>query len=131
MLTLLSGDFSRSLYRLRLKFVQTTRVVSRKYYVLINLSTRTHHRKCAYSLKSLRVLTDVFTCTHKYIYTYILLSKRLCACIEENLPTLVRARVGRLVLGYSRVALRLTDEATHAITHLHLEASISIGRQNK
>ena len=27
MLTLLSGDFSRSLYRLRLKFVQTTRVV--------------------------------------------------------------------------------------------------------
>ena len=30
MLTLLSGDFSRSLYRLRLKFVQTTRVVLQK-----------------------------------------------------------------------------------------------------
>ena len=61
MLTLLSGDFSRSLYRLRLKFVQTTRVVSRKYYVLTNLSTRTHHRKCVHSLTYLRVLTNVFT----------------------------------------------------------------------
>ena len=29
-----------------------------------------------------------FTRTHKCIYTYILLSKRLCACVEENLPTL-------------------------------------------
>ena len=82
MLTLLSGDFSRSLYRLRLKFVQTTRVVSRKYYVLTNLSTRTHHRKCVHSLTYLRVLTN------KCIYTYILLSKRLCVCIEENHPTL-------------------------------------------
>ena len=61
MLTLLSGDFSRSLYRLRLKFVQTTRVVSRKYYVLTNLSTRTYNCICAYSLKYLRVLTNVFT----------------------------------------------------------------------
>ena len=32
----------RSLYKLRLKFVQTTAEVSRKYYVLTNLSTRTH-----------------------------------------------------------------------------------------
>jgi len=61
MLTLLSGDFSRSLYRLRLKFVQTTRVVSRKYYVLTNLSMRTHHRKCVHSPTYLRVLTNVFT----------------------------------------------------------------------
>ena len=75
----------------------------------------------------MRALTEVFTCTHKCIYTYILLHKRLCACIEENLPTLACARVGRLVLGYSRVALRLTDEATHAVAHLHLEASIAIG----
>jgi len=51
MLTLLSGDFSRSLYKLRLKFEETTREVSRKYYVLTNLSTRTHHRKYVYSLK--------------------------------------------------------------------------------
>ena len=47
----------RSLCRLRLKFVQTSAEVSRKYYVLTNLSTRTHHRKYVYSLKRVR-------CTH-------------------------------------------------------------------
>ena len=35
----------RSLYRLQLKFVQTTAEVSKKYYVLTNLSTRTYHCK--------------------------------------------------------------------------------------
>ena len=35
----------RSLYKLRLKFVQTTAEVSRKYYVLTNLSARTHLHK--------------------------------------------------------------------------------------
>ena len=80
MLTFLSGDFSRSLYRLRLKFVQTTRVVSRKYYVLTNLSTRTHHRKCAYSLKSLRVLTNVFT--------RIFYCPKDCVLVSKTLPTL-------------------------------------------
>ena len=35
--------------------------VSRKYYVLTNLSTRTHRNKYVYSLKYLRVLTKVFT----------------------------------------------------------------------
>ena len=43
------------------KSVQTTRVVSRKYYVLTNLSTRTHHRKYVYLLKCLRVLTETST----------------------------------------------------------------------
>ena len=37
----------RSLYKLQLKFVQTTAEVSRKYYVLTNLSARTH--KCVYA----------------------------------------------------------------------------------
>ena len=55
------ADFSWSLCRLRLKFVQTTAEVSRKYYVLTNLSTRTHTNKCVYSLKCLRVLTETST----------------------------------------------------------------------
>ena len=33
------------------KSVQTTAEVSRKYYVLTNLSTRTHENKYVYSLK--------------------------------------------------------------------------------
>ena len=37
----LKSKLRRSLYELRLKFVQTTRVVSRKYYVLTNLGTCT------------------------------------------------------------------------------------------
>ena len=41
-LRFLNSKPRRSLYKLRLKFVQTTRVVSRKYYVLTNLSARTH-----------------------------------------------------------------------------------------
>ena len=38
----LNSKPQRSLYRLQLKFVQTTAEVSRKYYVLTNLSTRTY-----------------------------------------------------------------------------------------
>jgi len=38
------ADYTCSLYRLRLKFVQTSAEVSRKYYVLTNLST-TYSRK--------------------------------------------------------------------------------------
>ena len=58
MLTLLSGDFSRSLYRLRLKFVQTTRVVSLQK---LQLSAEL---KYVYLQLYLRVLTDLSTCTH-------------------------------------------------------------------
>ena len=90
MLTLLSGDFSRSLYRLRLKFVQTTRVVSRKYYVLTNLSTRTHHRKCVHSLTYLRVLTNVFT--------RIFYCPKDCVFILKTLPTLVHLEWGEFSL---------------------------------
>ena len=36
------ADYTCSLYKLRLKFVQTSAEVSRKYYVLINLSTHTY-----------------------------------------------------------------------------------------
>ena len=39
------ADFSRSLYKLQLKSAQTTAEVSRKYYVLTNLSTRTYENK--------------------------------------------------------------------------------------
>ena len=41
--------------------MQTTAEVSRKYYVLTNLSTRTYENKYVYSLKCLRVNTDVET----------------------------------------------------------------------
>ena len=43
----------RSLYRLRLKFEETTAEVSRKYYVLTNLSTCTHDNKYVYLRKCL------------------------------------------------------------------------------
>ena len=43
------------------KSVQTTAEVSRKYYVLTNLSTRTYDCICVYSLKCLRVLTEMST----------------------------------------------------------------------
>ena len=43
------------------KSVQTTAEVSRKYYVLTNLCTRTYDNKYVYLLKCLRVLTKVFT----------------------------------------------------------------------
>ena len=36
------ADYTCSLYKLRLKFVQTSAEVSRKYYVLTNLCTRTY-----------------------------------------------------------------------------------------
>jgi len=36
------ADYTCSLYKLRLKFVQTSAEVSRKDYVLTNLSTRTY-----------------------------------------------------------------------------------------
>ena len=41
--------------------LKTTAEVSRKYYVLTNLSTRTHRCKYVYSLKCLRVLTETNT----------------------------------------------------------------------
>ena len=43
----------RSLCKLQLKFVQTTAEVSRKYYVLTNLSTRTYLSICVYLRKCL------------------------------------------------------------------------------
>ena len=55
------ADYTCSLYKLRLKFVQTSAEVSRKYYVLTNLSTRTYDCICVYSLKCLRVLTEMST----------------------------------------------------------------------
>ena len=55
------ADYTCSLYKLRLKFVQTSAEVSRKYYVLTNLSTRTYENKYVYLLKCLRVNTDVET----------------------------------------------------------------------
>ena len=97
MLTLLSGNFSRSLYRLRLKFVQTTRVVSRKYYVLTNLSTCTHHRKCVHSLTYLRVLTNVFT--------RIFCCTKDCVLVSKNLPTLDVLEWGEFCLGKLGVCL--------------------------
>ena len=45
------ADYTCSLYKLRLKFVQTSAEVSKKYYVLTNLSTRNHQNKYVYSLK--------------------------------------------------------------------------------
>ena len=39
------------------RFVQTTAEVSRKYYVLTNLSTHTHKSKYTYTPKQVRVLT--------------------------------------------------------------------------
>ena len=68
----------RSLYKLRLKFVQTTAEVSRKYYALTNLSAHTHENKCVYLPKCLRVLTNVFM--RKYFSSSTLLtpSRMLC-----------------------------------------------------
>ena len=64
------ADFSWSLCRLRLKFVQTTAEVSRKYYVLTNLSTHTHWNKYVYSLKCLRVLTETSTTYSHWFWIY-------------------------------------------------------------
>jgi len=43
------------------KSVQTTAEVSKKYYVLTNLSTRTYENKYTYLQKYLRVLTETST----------------------------------------------------------------------
>ena len=57
-------NFSWSLCRLRLKFVQTTAEVSRKYYVLTNLSTRAHWNKYTHLQKYLCVLTALKSQAH-------------------------------------------------------------------
>ena len=44
-----------------LTYSQNHGEVSRKYYVLTNLTTRTHWNKCVYLLKYLRVLTTTNT----------------------------------------------------------------------
>ena len=62
----------RSLYKLQLKFVQTTRVVCTDYSWSLQKVLRTYKFKYAYLPKCLRVLTKVFTsyllwwvrCTH-------------------------------------------------------------------
>jgi len=72
-LRFLNSKPRRSLYRLRLKFVQTTRVVctdyswslqkvlrtyENKYDVLTEVSTHTYNNKYVYSLKQVRALTE-------------------------------------------------------------------------
>ena len=64
MLTLLSGDFSRSLYRLRLKFVQTTAEVCTDYTCSLQKLQLSAELKYVYLQLYLRVLTDLSTCTH-------------------------------------------------------------------
>ena len=51
----------RSLYKLQLKFVQTTRVVCTDYSWSLQKVLRTYKFKYAYLLRCLRVLTEVFT----------------------------------------------------------------------
>ena len=46
------------------KSVQTTAEVSKKYYVLTNLSTHTYENKYTYLQKYLRVLTETSTRTY-------------------------------------------------------------------
>ena len=65
----------RSLYRLRLKFVQTTAEVSRKYYVLTNLSTRTYNNKYVYLRKCL---------PRTYFGEYVVL---ISCCCYRRAPT--------------------------------------------
>ena len=65
----------RSLYKLRLKFVQTTAEVSRKYYVLTNLSTRTHKSIYVYLRKCL---------PRTYFGEYVVL---ISCCCYRRAPT--------------------------------------------
>ena len=67
-LPFLNSKPRRSLYRLRLKFVQTTRVVCTDYSWSLQKVLRTYKFKYVYLLKCLHVLTEMSTRTYESVY---------------------------------------------------------------
>ena len=102
-------------WRLQPQSVQTTAEVCTDYTCSLQKLQLSAELKYTYLLKYLRVLTNA------------------CILILKKSPHSSTSRVGRVFFNnWEYISLlRLTDEATHTIAHLHLEASIAIGWQNK
>ena len=95
----------RSLYKLRLKFVQTTAEVSRKYYVLINLSMRKYRNE--YS-----VLTETSTAYSP---------KRVQRTHQNEYSVLTETSTA-----YSPKRVRRTHQNKYAQTQLYLRVLIPL-----